>query len=277
MTDAFTPVGGAPVHQLLLTRFNVRAPALGSAAGQPAGWLDTRLGLFERYCAPSVVAQTEEDFDWVVFCDPATPEAVLRRIRAVDPRIRIAFLGNPARVPAPPEGGVAVVPDLRIFPHVRPGAEVVVGTRLDNDDALNRHALARVRGLVPVFLALGHEQWLHNPRLGYKLDHASQRLYLADSASSPFLTLFERVGGGERPAGPLVGNHSTLPDRYPTFQDAERRFWVKVVHGGNVDNRIDPTDPPVDLAELDGEFLFPRGERDGGGVLRRLRRRNRPA
>jgi N-acetylglucosaminyl-diphospho-decaprenol L-rhamnosyltransferase len=248
------------VQQVLLTRFNIRNRYVGHTPEQAEEWLEQRFVLFERYCAPSIVSQTQEDFDWVIFCDPSTSPDNLRRIRATDPRIRIVFVGDPAQVTILPDEVERIVPNLLIAPHIRPGTQVVVGTRLDNDDALNRAALARVRELVPTFLRLDYDRLLYNPRLGYKFDHERQRLYRVEHDRSPFLTLFERVDDKEPPRGPLSGSHSTMPTKYPTFHDGLLRAWVMVLHGTNISNRRLRADEYVHLSELRDEFLFPRGQ-----------------
>ncbi|MEA2596192.1 MAG: hypothetical protein QOF01_2661 [Thermomicrobiales bacterium] len=255
------------VHQLLMTRFNLRTAGVGYLEDQSPQWLEERFKLFERYCASSINAQTQDEFDWIIFCDPSTSPEHLQRIRAADPRIRIAFFAKEGEVRELPEGVSTVVSTLRTFPHVRPGTDVVVATRIDNDDAFNRHALKRVRDLVPHFLELGHPQWLYNPQLGYKLDAIEQELYLAEKPNSAFLTMFEKVDAIEKPAGPFSGNHSTMYREYPSFQDTERRFWVMVVHKDNVLNRLNPKDTQVDMAEIQDDFVFRDGrEGDQGAV-----------
>src|ERR1700677_1263076 len=54
---------------------------LGRRLGNIAEWLENRLVLFKRYCLPSVMAQSNQDFTWLLYFDETTPEAYLRRIR----------------------------------------------------------------------------------------------------------------------------------------------------------------------------------------------------
>jgi hypothetical protein len=262
--------GEVTVHQILLTRFNINRAKVHFLKKQSDRWLEERIELFERYCAPSIVSQTQEDFDWVIFCDPGTAPELLARIRSADSRIRIAFYSEPRDVGELPEGVVAVVDHLNIHPFVRPGTDVVVGTRIDNDDVFSRHALKRVRDLVPQFLKLGHERWLYNPQLGFKLDQVNKQLYFVVKRrpNSPFITLFEKVKARTRPLGPLSHDHSTIDQLYPWFQDAQRPLWITVVHGGNVTSSLDARDPKVGMEELRDDFLFRRdddgGDRDAG-------------
>ena len=69
----------------LITRFNLN---------RTARWLEHRFEVFERYCLPSVAAQTATDFRWLCLFDAATPEPYRRRIasyRAVCPRFEAVY------------------------------------------------------------------------------------------------------------------------------------------------------------------------------------------
>lgn len=259
------------VHQLLLTRFNIRTAGVGYTEERSPQWLEERFELFEQYCLPSIAAQTHEDFDWVIFCDEETAPHDLDRLRALDPRIRIAlyvykYKGTNPRLAAPrrPEERakdgagkeLAVLSTLQVYPHVRDDADVIVATRLDNDDALSRHALKRVRDHVDRFLATGHDRWLYNPMLGYKLHHQTQRVFPASKHNSAFLTMFERVSAEGRARGPYAGNHSLLHEQYPTYQDEGARLWLMVVHGGNVLNAIGIRDTEIPKEALGDDFAI---------------------
>lgn len=253
------------IHQLLLTRFNIRTAGVGYTEEQSPDWLEERFTLFGEYCAPSIAAQTEEDFEWIIFCDEHTPPDVLDRIRAYDPRIRTALFVYRPPVPAdtpvapvtpPPAPKEKVFATLQVFPHVRPEADIVVASRIDNDDALNRHAMKRVREHVDRFIETDHDQWLYNPKLGYKFHHQTRRLYPAEKHNSAFLTMFERNSSEVRPRGPYGGNHSRMHEQYPAYQDEGARLWLMVVHGGNVLNGIGARDIEVPIDNLGDDFNF---------------------
>jgi hypothetical protein len=236
-------MGGFDVHQLVLTRFSIRTPGVGRLEPHTREWLERRLELFDRYCAPSVAVQTEWRFDWLVFCDPDTPRDVTERLRATDPRVRV--------VTVPVCEDRRRVPDaLHARHYARPGADVVISTRLDSDDVLAEHAIERVRGLAGSFHASGAGRLLHNPRLGYKLQALTGRVYEARMHNSPFLSLLER----DAAFGALSSSHTHMHLRYPVFQDDTDRFWLQVIHGGNVSNHVTAADEPIDARELPDRF-----------------------
>ncbi len=45
-----------------------------------SGWLEDRVELFERYCLPSVAAQTDRRFSWIIYFDPQSPAWLRQRI-----------------------------------------------------------------------------------------------------------------------------------------------------------------------------------------------------
>ena len=255
------------IHQLLLTRFNVRTAGTSYGPGQTPEWLEGRFDLFAQYCAPSVAAQTLETFDWVIFCDEDTDPAILDRIRAFDLRIRIALLtpyvGVPKGRARAPEPTGYVHPDVRLVvpsygprPFVPPGTGVVTSTRLDSDDALSRHALRRVRDHVESFLETEHPKWVTNPLHGFKLDVTVGKLYAASMPGNPFLTMFERVAPDQPLVGPFTGSHTRMHERYPMYEDNGPRLWLQVIHGTNLSNSIRARsgDSEVPLSELSEDF-----------------------
>ena len=60
----------------LITRFNLNLYERDKHAAptRTARWLEHRFEVFERYCLPSVAAQTATDFRWLCLFDAATPE-----------------------------------------------------------------------------------------------------------------------------------------------------------------------------------------------------------
>ena len=232
------------VSQQLLTRFNVRYNK-GYEQGERPGWLEERIELFARYCAPSVANQTMEVFDWLVFFDEHTPSEVIGDIQRLDHRIR-AILVPPSPKPH----------QFFLSRFVPTGVDVVISTRLDSDDALHRNFLQRVRDQVPRFWATDADQWICNPLFGYKLNVVPGTLHEASMPDSPFFSMFERPSARYSLKGALSVNHTHVHERFPTYQDTEEHLWVQVVHGGNVSNRVRRWERPVPVGTLEERFGF---------------------
>ena len=83
-------------EHLIITRFNLNLYARDKhdAPTRTERWLEHRFELFERYCLPSVAAQTNPNFRWLCLFDAATPAAYRRRIggyQSVCPQFRSVF------------------------------------------------------------------------------------------------------------------------------------------------------------------------------------------
>lgn len=125
------------IQHFILTRFNLRLwnrDKSGSSV-RTRDWLDHRFSLFERYCLPSIIGQTCQDFTWIVLFDSQTPDEYKSRIDGYKKRC-------PRLVPiyvSPQEGRYfAQIFGEEVRKRVVASARVL-STYLDNDDALSVH------------------------------------------------------------------------------------------------------------------------------------------
>lgn len=235
------------VTHVVLTRFSLRSNTVGFRGEWPPGWLERRLELFERYCLPSVLAQTTQDFTWIVFCDPLTPEGVVERLRGFSDRITVAE----CRPMSSQRGNHP--DDLRdLDRYVDPASEVVISTRLDSDDALNREAIAQIQSHARTFLESSDDLLLHTFPLGCKLDVVNRLVYRSRYQQNAFLSLFERPGNDIQ--GVMRMSHTKLEQFCPLERDFGLLGWLQVLHTGNVSNQLRRGDLQVHGLDLDAMF-----------------------
>ena len=183
-----------------------------------------RLDLFERYCAPSVREQTNREFTWLLFLDRDTSaEARSRIAKAVAgaPDARLVFLP-----PVAGDGPVAAA----ALQHVQGTPDLLVTTRLDNDDALHEDALEVVRAR-----ARAERREFLNLRFGYVTDGRTARV--KSHKYGHYTTLVEPASGA-----PFRTVHCGLPHGRarqfaPFRQIADRPYWLEVIHTRNAANR----------------------------------------
>jgi hypothetical protein len=200
----------------LLTRFNTRAPEWRSEVGDrgtdPA-WLGPRIDLFERICLPSVRAQTEQAFTWLIFMHPDTPADLAARLR--DLVADVATIVEAEHGDA--EAAVSAIGT--------PSSEEVITSRVDNDDALARDFIEAVRS--------------HAAELGYlNFTHGAQ-LHIATGEAC-------RIGHALSPFPSRVERAETIRTVWETKHNDERlRFarqipggvwWLQGIHDANVAN-----------------------------------------
>lgn len=272
---------GRDFRHVILTRFNLATPGRESAIRNQPGWLAGRFALFERYCLPTLAAQTVGDFRWIVYFDEATPEPFRARIEAAR---RVADF-HPYFTPIFPgeRWGISVREILGAGGGAVPW---LLSTRLDNDDGLAVDFVARVQAAVAGFGAPRRAAF--NVTNGYVFD--GRRAYALAHPSNAFASLLEPWEAARTVSDV---QHMRLAEQGPVVQVAGPGGWLQVVHGGNVSNkirgrRVPPSElagrfpPGIDLgapasaAAIAAEnlLLAPlRGARDrAAGLVRRLRR-----
>jgi hypothetical protein len=233
--------------QVVLTRFNVEI-AGGDGRGILPEWLAVRLSLFERVCAPSVLAQQGPLRRWLVFIDTRTPLEARRRIVAAGAPGQVSLLS--VEGPLPVEQLQRMVDDA-----VPARRDFLITTRLDNDDALAADHLAVMRAA-----ARRCEAEFLNPLRGYQV--ADGRLYATADPSNPFLTLVERRDPARLPLTAFCAQHRRANMTHPVRQVRGPALWVQSVHGANLNNTVSGV--RVDVSRLRDRFPFlcedPRSE-----------------
>ena len=199
-------------------------------------WLEQRFHLFETYCLPSVKAQTCQDFQWLCLFDEGTSEVFRQRIaewrksvpqlqpcffsaedashfRDDDPQLRCRFIRQT----------VASMLD---------GADYVITTNLDNDDALHRDFVKRVH---QAFEETGGEA-LVTFKTGMQyfvsLDAVARMYY----PHNHFLNLIERTDQDFRTIEYF--RHAKARKLLHCVDINEHPYWMEVVHACNVSNEL---------------------------------------
>jgi hypothetical protein len=211
-------------HHVILTRFNVRFvedPRIASIGLDPA-WLTDRFALFERYCLPSVVAQSVQNFSWILFFDSATPPDFVEKIKElIRPYDNVhAFFSSKLPISTVQDAVRSVVPA---------NAEWLLTTRLDNDDALHVDFVASVQA----GQTFRRAEVLNFP-LGIILSQG--RAYRWRDQSNAFISLSEPFDGFATVLN--IYRHVYAHESYPVRQVADAPMWLQLVHDNNVSNRI---------------------------------------
>jgi len=92
-------------------------------------WLDYRFPVFELACLPNVMAQTNQDFDWVLIVDPDLPVKYRQRLEALIARRKRTYLHE-----LRPSDNLAGLDWLEKY--IPSGTDLALTTNLDNDDIL---------------------------------------------------------------------------------------------------------------------------------------------
>lgn len=213
-------------RHVLITRFNLPTVGREVAFRTESGWLEQRLDLFERICLPSVAAQSEQRFDWILYFDEQSPRwlrdelAQMARVRPFHPCYTALFDSSGwARTVREVIGG--------------PVAGRAIGTsNLDNDDAIASDYIARVRQAA--LEGWQGERFAVNVPDGYVL--SGERLFLHRHTRNAFTNMIEPDSAAL--ATTMTIRHMELADHVRVVQAEGPPAWVQLIHERNVSNRV---------------------------------------
>ena len=171
------------------TRFNMVMKGgieLADKSGAPTRtneWLARRFDLFERICLPSLMAQTDTDFHWLVFFSDRTPEPFLTRIAELKQRFH-PFIPCFLKDFEQQEGRFK----HEVHKRLAPTDEHIITARIDNDDAFHRTYLERLHAEFH-----GQDDEIINFPNGLQYDMDQGVLVDMRKPSNPFIARIERI------------------------------------------------------------------------------------
>jgi hypothetical protein len=188
-------------------------------------WFRHRVDCFRQFCVPSIRAQTARTrFSYIILVDVATSAAMAREI--LD-----AVAGLDARL-------LYVTADTyvrKLQEHVRSSsADLVITSRVDNDDALHRRYIEAVVDAV----AEVQVPAVVDPVDGLRYDLQQNLGYIAPKTTwfTPFCSYVEeRV----RAVTVFSASNTFHPPGWPCIRLSGYR-WCQIVHGRNLANRVLP-------------------------------------
>jgi hypothetical protein len=205
----------------VLTRFNLPSSGAESVIRADEKWLRQRVELFERYCLPSVQAQTVTSFGWLVYFDPDSPAWLLERITQWSSATKVLhpfFRSSVSRR--------ELLADIESA--IGQGHDLLATTNLDNDDAIATDFVERLQAAPrtperrALFLAEG-------------LIRRDRRVYARRDPDNAFCTVREPW---QEAATCWSEWHNLLSSTMPTQVMEGPPAWLQVIHTSNVSNRV---------------------------------------
>lgn len=220
----FRPPAGeqssADVDHVLLTRFNLPSAGAESIVRAKDGWLRARIELFRRFCLPSVQRQTRQNFTWIIYLDPQSPDWL---VSVMD---RLNFRATFTPIYRAEVGRSALLEDLRSVSGAH--HRELLTTNLDNDDGLAADFVERLQ-------AAGSDGTRSALYLTDGLITSGSALYLRRDRSNAFCSVREEW---EAARTCWSDWHNLLGQSMNVRELAGAPAWLQVVHDSNVSNRI---------------------------------------
>lgn len=204
-------------EHIVLTRFNTQVSYAQDSPRLSDPWLKSRLIPFEKYCLPSMQAQSTKVFTWVVLVDADSPDWFKSRLESYAPLVKVVYISGTLRTED-------LSPILRAAGLLK--KSWVLTTRLDSDDALATGHLKLAQNT----FAKQTRTFIEFP-LGYQLADGS--LSLTVWRSSGFLTLIEKVSEQGTIDTAMCRPHNTVLHNEHVHTIWGKPQWMQSIHATN--------------------------------------------
>jgi hypothetical protein len=215
------------IQHFVLTRFNLQSGEnfvvdKNNKHTQSDDWLLHRFNLFEKYCLPSLGAQTNKKFQWFLFFDKETPHIFRQRIneaKSICPQIKIFYVEG--------FGDIAAT----VNQNIDDDTDITITTRIDNDDAFKNDALDVIR----IEAQKTQSDLCVNLQFGFSFNGKSIETF--SSSHNPFSSLVEHKK--QKPYATIFGQtHGKIHKLARVKQITSGPHWLMVVHDRNIVNRM---------------------------------------
>ena len=229
----------------LITRFNLRNPKWDKTKNNESlldeQWMEHRMELFANFCCPSVAAQTQTNFTWLVCFDRTTAQKY--RDRASEllsgiPQARILYLdGMPAFAPAVRQ---LIESETKDIPYL-------ITSRIDNDDCIHRDFIGAIQSHFK-----RQDYRAIDIVKGYSLQVSPEfMLGKKEHIFNPFISLIEK---NDNPATVWQSDHNMWKKESRITTVSNKRLWMSIIHEKNKVNEFDGYGD-VSWEELQRDFV----------------------
>lgn len=192
--------------------------------------LDHRFRLFETLCLPTLARQEDPDFALAVLIGDSLPDAARARLEAL-----LSDLPQAHIVALPPLIHIQAVKRAYEALPAQEGATHVAGFRIDDDDAMHRGTVGRIRLLANHLLQIRRPEtpFAISFNRGFYLDNAAPRRLVECYEKTPIgigLTLVAPQGDQ---ATVFRRNHRQLTQYYDCYSEVDEPMFIRSVHAGN--------------------------------------------
>jgi hypothetical protein len=208
------------------------------------GWLQRRKKVFERFTLPSVQAQSNKNFEWILVSDFRTPDEFKQILNSYGATVIYHDFENHKWKIEPGSNETRLERSVRletigevIADYIgKQDTDYVITSRLDNDDCIAFDYIENVQKYSKAFWEESKDKfWLSLVR-GYKWNEDS--VYPHNTKWNSFLSFIEPTGSLETA---YQCCHTQAGDSgYPVhiMRQGVNPSWLEVVHGENVMNRL---------------------------------------
>jgi hypothetical protein len=210
----------------LATRFNVRIGGWDTTKNGETllndSWMDNRFELFENYCFPSVINQSNKNFTWCIYFDLHTAEVYKQRIKRITEsysNIQIFFIDSIGELKP------------RLINFIKSSenddCDYVITSRLDTDDLLHRDYIKVVQNLFEP-----SDTTVIDLRSGFKINIEEGGCEIRNFTQyfNPFISLIEKKEHVETVFNQMHYEWFKAKKIIPYY---DLQLWIELVHTKN--------------------------------------------
>jgi len=213
----------------LITRFNLRNPKWEVTKNHETlltdEWMEDRMWLFETFCFPSVVAQTNTNFSWILYLDTTTTDKYKQRMQqlvANHPNIHLFYIdGMPA----------FSTEAKKLIAQRSADKSYIITSRIDNDDCIHQDFINEIQ---QKFDSQAYQ--VIDIINGYSLQiKPNFMLGKKDHIFNPFISLIEK---NNNPKTVWSNDHTMWKNERRVTQIKGKRLWMSIIHEKNKVNEF---------------------------------------
>ena len=213
-------------NHIILTRFNLQYE-LGNSIHLEPSWLEERFRLFEEYCLPSIMGQSDMHFTWIILASDQTASAYKTRLSSYSQ----AYSNIVIEYCPYTEDIVGLY--KRIGKKYVRDCDYLLSTRIDSDDMLAPHFVDRLHSYIhsqfsgeSVITFPRGIQWFEKEAIAYSISYAQNH----------FLNFLEARDNIRT----CLGIDHTKVEKRNMIQLEDKSMWCEIVHGTNICNGYFP-------------------------------------
>ena len=233
-------------NHLLVTRFNLRNPEWDVTKNNEKlltnDWMEERMWFFENFCFPTILAQTNQNFEWLLYFDISTPEKFKTRISDLiqnQLNFKVFYIDGMPQFYDELKKYISAIPNKKPY---------LITSRIDNDDSVHKDFINEIQ------LEFKQQDYLVLDIIkGYSLQiRPTVMLGKKEHIFNPFMSLIEK---NDDPKTIWYYHHNMWKKETRIKQVNHKRLWIAVIHEKNKVNNFNGYDN-VKWNKLKSDFVL---------------------
>ena len=233
-------------HHLLITRFNLRNPEWDVTKNNEKlltdDWMEERMWFFENFCFPTILSQTNQNFDWLLYFDITTPEKYKIRMTELiqhQPNFKVFYIDGMPQFYDELKKYISAIPNKKPY---------LITSRIDNDDSVHKDFINEIQ------LQFKQQDYLVLDIIkGYSLQiQPTVMLGKKEHIFNPFMSLIEK---NDDPKTIWYYHHNMWKKENRIKQVNHKRLWIAIIHEKNKVNNFNGYDN-VKWNKLKSDFVL---------------------